>query len=351
MQAQSKEIDFNGHNFYCGIDVHKKSWTVTIQTDELKLKTFSQDPDPRHIVKYLKKNYPGGNYLAGYEAGYFGYEIQRTLESLGVPCLVLHPADIPTSDKDREQKRDPRDSRKIANAIKNQEVTSIWVPPAYLEQDRQLLRTREKLSRDKTRIKNRIKAFLQLYGIVYPESFSQPASHWSSRFIKWLDSIELRESTGTESLQSLVRCLRFQRGEILTVSRNIRKLAQSEKYNQQYLQLIKKPGIGMITAMTILTETGDISRFRTVDCFRSFMGIVPRSHDSGEKERPGRITKRANSHIRYLLVEITWMAIRHDPYYLNIYQNYKKRMPGNKALIRTAVKVTNDIYYCLKKGS
>lgn len=65
MQTQSKQIDFSGHNFYCGIDVHKKSWTVTIQTDELKLKTFSQDPDPHQIVRYLKKNYPGGNFLAG----------------------------------------------------------------------------------------------------------------------------------------------------------------------------------------------------------------------------------------------------------------------------------------------
>lgn len=351
MQTQSKQIDFSGHNFYCGIDVHKKNWTVTIQTDELKLKTFSQDADPGQIVRYLKKNYPGGNYIAGYEAGYFGYGLQRTLESMGVSCLVLHPADIPTSDKDKEQKRDPRDSRKIANAIKNHEVSSIWVPPISLEQDRQLLRIRTKLSSDTTRIKNRIKAFLQLHGIDYPESFSHPASHWSGRFIQWLDTIELRESTGTEALRSLVRCLRFQRSEVLTVSKKIRQLAFSQTYYKQYSQLIKKSGIGIITAMTILTETGDIRRFRTVDSFRSFMGIVPRAHDSGDKERPGRITKRANSHLRSLLVEVTWMAIRYNPFYLNTYQSYKKRMKGNKALIRTAVKVTNEIYYCLREES
>ena len=351
MQTQSKQIDFNGHNFYCGIDVHKKSWTVTIQTDELKLKTFSQDPDPGQIARYLKKNYPGGNFIAGYEAGYFGYGIQRALESQGISCQVLHPADIPTSDKDREQKRDPRDSRKIANALKNHEVAPIWVPPIDIEQDRQLLRTREKLSRDKTRIKNRIKAFLQLHGIIYPQMFNQPVTHWSGKFIQWLDNIELSEPTGTEALRSLVRCLRFQRGEILLVSRKIRQLAQSEKYKRPYSLLIKKSGIGMITAMTILTETGDITRFRTVDSFRSFLGIVPRAHDSGDKERPGKITKRANAYLRSLLVEITWMAVRYNPYYLYIYQNYKKRMHGNKALIRTAVKLTNDIYYCLKKES
>lgn len=350
MQTQSKQIDFSGQNFYCGLDTHKKSWTVTIETDEITLKTFSQDPDPEQMVKHLKKNYPGGNFIAGYEAGYFGYGIQRKFESLGIKCVVLHPADIPTSDKDRDQKRDPRDSRKIAKAIKNGDVSPIWVPPVSLEQDRQLLRTREKLSGDKIRIKNRIKAFLQLYEIVYPETFSQPGSHWSGRFIKWLDTIELKESTGSDALRSLVRSLRFHRAEILTISRQIRKLSQSSKYAKQYSRLIKMPGIGMITAMTIITETGEINRFRTADNFRSFMGIVPRAHDSGDIERPGKITKRANSHLRYLLVEITWTAIRYNPYYLNIYQNYKCRMKGNKALIRTAGKLSNEIYYCLKKA-
>ena len=104
----------------------------------------------------------------------------------------------------------------------------------------------------------------------------------------------------------------------------------------------------MIMAMTILTETGDISRFKTVDSFRSFMGVVPKAHDSGDKERPGKITKRANAYLRSLLVEVTWMAIRYNPYYLNIYKDYRKRMKENNALIRTAVKLTNEIYYCLK---
>jgi transposase len=349
MNTQSKQIDFNGQNFYCGIDTHKKNWTVTIETDEIALQTFSQNPDPEDLAKHLKKKYPGGTYIAGYEAGYFGYGIQRKLETLGIKCIVMHPADIPTTDKDRDQKRDPRDSRKIARAIKNGDVVPIWVPSASLEQNRQLLRTREKLSRDETRIKNRIKAFLQIYGIKYPQTFSQPGSHWSARFIKWLETVQLIESTGTEALRSQVRCLQFQRGEILTVSKQIRKLSLCDKYNHQYLKLIAKPGIGIITAMTILTETGDIRRFKTVDSFRSFMGVVPQANDSGNKEHPGKITKRANAHLRYLLVESTWSAIRYNPYYLNIYKNYRHRMKENKALIRTAGKLTNEIYYSLKK--
>ena len=47
MKTQSKQIEFNGQNFYCGIDIYQKSWTVTIQTDSLVLKTFTQDPNQR----------------------------------------------------------------------------------------------------------------------------------------------------------------------------------------------------------------------------------------------------------------------------------------------------------------
>ncbi len=104
----------------------------------------------------------------------------------------------------------------------------------------------------------------------------------------------------------------------------------------------------MVTSMTILTEVYDIARFKTVDSFRAFIGLIPRANDSGEKERPGRITKRANVHLRSLLVEATWMAIRHDSYYLHLYKNYRQRMKENKALIRTAGKLANQIYFTLK---
>lgn len=348
MQTQSKRIDFRGQNFYCGLDTHKKNWAVTIETDNLSLKTFSQNADPEALVRHLRHNYPGGTYIAGYEAGYFGYGIQRKLESMGVKCLVLHPADIPTTNKDRDQKRDPRDSRKIARAIRNKEVQAIWIPPVVLEEDRQLLRTRRTIAKDQTRAKNRIKAFLQIHGIKYPDVFSKKGSHWSARFIKWLEEVRLGETSGTEALQSFIRHLKFLRSELLAVSRKVRALAQTSRYERVYARLVRIKGIGMITAMTLLTEIGNIHRFKNPDNFRSYIGLIPRSNSSGEKDYQSSITKRANSHLRFLLVEATWIAIRSDQFYLNLYKQYCKRMKDNQALIRTAGKLANKIYYCMK---
>jgi len=103
--------------------------------------------------------------------------------------------------------------------------------------------------------------------------------------------------------------------------------------------------------MTILTEVGDINRFRSADAFRSFIGLIPRSHSSGEKDYKGRITNRKSVNLRSLLVEAAWSAIRADPEYLYIYNQYKNRMGTNKAIVRTARKLVNRVYFTLREVS
>lgn len=72
MQTQSNKLDFNGQNIFVGFDVHLKSWKVTIMSEKLTLKTFSQTPQPEVLEKYLKANYPGAVYHTAYEAGFCG---------------------------------------------------------------------------------------------------------------------------------------------------------------------------------------------------------------------------------------------------------------------------------------
>jgi transposase len=264
--------------------------------------------------------------------------------------MVIHPADIPTTHKEKDQKRDARDSRKIARAIKNKEVTPIWVPSIPIEQDRQLIRARHSLTKDQTRTKNRIKAILQLYRINYPGVFSQKGSHWSLRFIRWLEELRLEEPSGTEALQLQVRHLQYHRSELLLISKKIKALSINERYEKNCEKLINISGIGVLTAMSFLTEIGDVFRFNNTDAFRSYIGLIPRTNSSGEKDYHGSITHRANSYLRFLLVEAAWVAIRSDPYYLHLYRQYRKRMKDNRALIRVAGKLANRIFYCLKSN-
>lgn len=102
--TQVKKLDFSGTTIYCGVDVHKKSWRVNIADSEFELEDFTQNPDAVLLHKHLTRCYPGASYKIGYEAGFSGFSMQRTLSQAGCECWVVNAADIPTSDKDKKQK-------------------------------------------------------------------------------------------------------------------------------------------------------------------------------------------------------------------------------------------------------
>jgi transposase len=140
MQTQvTKKIDFNGKPLFIGLDVHKKSWSVTIVVDGIEHRTFTQPPDPESLNSYLHRMFPGGEYNSAYEAGFCGYGIHRRLNQLGINNIVINAADIPTSKKDKLQKRDPVDSRKIARSLEKGSLHGIHIFDRELEELRTLL--------------------------------------------------------------------------------------------------------------------------------------------------------------------------------------------------------------------
>ena len=112
------KANFAGQTIYVGMDVHKNSWNLGIHLNDVFIKNVHQKPSPSIMATYLQNQYPGARYKAAYEAGKFGFWIQRQLTGLGIECLVVNPADIPKSQKDSLQKTDPHDSRNIGLVYK-----------------------------------------------------------------------------------------------------------------------------------------------------------------------------------------------------------------------------------------
>ena len=96
-------IDFNGQNFFVGLDVHKKSWAVTIRSKGIQVAHFTQPPGAEALARYLKKNFPGGSYHSAYEAGFCGTGIHEQLCKLGINNILIHAADIPSTDKQKKE--------------------------------------------------------------------------------------------------------------------------------------------------------------------------------------------------------------------------------------------------------
>lgn len=347
MKAQVKKIDFTDQNIYAGFDAHLKSWKVTIMADDVVYKTFVQPPKPEVLFNYLQENFPGGTYHTAYEAGFCGYWIHDKLVSFGINSMVVNPADIPTTNKERVQKEDKRDSRKIARSLSNGNLTPIYIPSLKTQRDRSLLRTRAMLVRDLARYKNRIKSFLYFYGIDIDSSFINPQSHWSNRFMSWLESIDTGEESGKEALNVLISECKNLRASVLNITKQVRRLSQTETYQERVVLLRSIPGIGLLTAMIILTELETISRFRNIDKMCGYIGLVPSTKSSGEKEKTGDITPRGHSVLRTAIIESSWTAIRNDPSLMKSYVSFIKRMDENKAIVKIAKKLLSRIRFVL----
>ena len=334
---------FNGQSFFIGIDVHLKNWEVTIQNNHMILRTFSMNPSPRELAKHLKRNYPGGDYFSVYEAGFCGYWIHRELTRLRVHNIVIHPADVATSDKEKQNKTDAIDSRKLARELENQALKSIYIPNEAHQQLRALRRLRGRQVQNMTRVKNRIKGHLHMNGIKIPSSAEM--SHWSGRFIYWLESLEFSTSAGKDYLAICIEELKACRARIVRIVRLLRFYCTEFGIIELTGYLRSIPGIGFITAITFYTEIMDIFRFRTLDHMSSFVGLVPSVHSSGDHEWNGKLTNRKNSYLRHMLIEAAWIAIRKDSALLLAFNELTKKMSKQRAIIRIARKLLNRMRY------
>lgn len=346
MQTQvTKKIDFSGKDLFIGLDVHKKSWSVTIVIDGMEHRTFTQPPDPGSLNNYLQRMFPGGSYNSAYEAGFCGYGTHRELKSLGINNIVINAADTPTSQKDKLHKRDPTDSRKIARELEKGSLRGINVFDRELEELRSLNRTRFYLMRDLRRSKNRIKSFLMYYGVPIPPEFDN--NQWSLKFISWLKQVRMTTEAGQQAFSHLIESYEHYRHQLLILSRIVR-LRISHYDKELYSLLTSISGIGPLTASALITEVGDINRFTHINHLASYVGLIPRVRESGETTYTGGITFRCNTFLRTLLIESSWQAIRMDPALMQYYHRHVINSKGHKVIIKVARKLLNRIKYVMK---
>jgi transposase len=350
MRTKVSDKTFEGQSFYVGIDYHKKSWKVTVLGQEYEHKTMSRDPDPEQLVAYLERQFPGAAYKAVYEAGFSGFNSCRRLRELGVDCQVIHPADVPTNQKDRLQKTDKADSRKLAKMLRAGEFAAVHVPDPQTEADLGLLRQRFKIMKDLVRQKNRVKSALFQFGVKIPERFSESDSrHWSNAYMKWLSDISGAPAGVKHIIRNYLQIGRLLKQELSLVTKQVRELSRTDRYTADYELLVGIPGIGPLGAMMILTQLGGMKRFKRMDELCNYVGLVPNMYCSGEKMITGKVTSRGRKELKIMLIEASWVAIRKDPALMARFNELCKRMQKNKAIIRIAKNLLARIRYVLNK--
>ncbi len=316
---------------------------MSILTEQFEHKTFTQPPEVEKLTCYLQRTFPEAMYHAVYEAGFSGFWLHDQLKEKGIDCMVVNPADVPTKDKERAGKTDRVDCRKLARGLRNGEIKGIYVPPRVKVEDRTLVRTRQSMVRKQTRCKNQIKSILFFYGITIPEE-----SHWSRQFINWIESIHMERASGNFALKVHLEELTHLRQIIANLNRAILSLSRTEEYRADVLLLKSIPGISTLTAMILLTEIVDISRFPSLDKLASYTGLVPDIKSSGETEYSTGITFRRNAALRTLLIESSWVAVRKDPALMMAFNKLSLRIKKTNAIVHIARKLLNRIRFVLK---
>ncbi len=290
---QSKGLDFKRQNIYVGIDVHLKSWSVTVLSESSVLKKFRQDLQQEALHKFLVTNYPGATYHLVYEAGFIGFWAHKRLSELGINNIVVNPADVPTMSKEKLRKTDAVDCSKLARRLCAGDLRGIYVPRAEILEIRSLIRLRNSIVKDTTREKNRIKSLLRFHGIEIPEEFTRHSvGNWSKRFLQWLGEVEMSTEYGRKTLGLHIKQFDRLREMLLQETGAIRELSRREPFAEPLRLLMTVPGIGITTSMTLLMEIDDVSRFKNADQLASFIGLIPMCHSSGEKDGVGDITIR-----------------------------------------------------------
>jgi transposase len=342
MTKLNQIADFTNKQVFVGIDVHKKSWSVSLFYEDSYVRTISQPPSVDALDKFLRREFPGANYLCGYESGFSGFWLQRQLEQRKINCQVIHPGDIPHTQKRKTAKTDTVDSKSIAQALSAGTVHSIYIPNQEIESHRLLIRHRTRVINDIHRCKNRIRGLLLQFGFTVPEQY---CNSWSKKFLVWLKTFPIDQSITRTTLNHMIGQLEALRSSLLLVNKDVRLLQESEKYKPLMTLLLSIPGVGPLTAITLITEIADIKRFRSFRQLNSFVGLYPSEYSSGEHQYKGNITFRHNKYLRKMLTESAWAAIRHDPALMLTFKDWEHRMTRKRALVKTARKLLSRIRY------
>jgi transposase len=341
-QKVKEKLDFQGEPIYVGIDVHKKQWRVFVMGAYKEHKGFSQGPSASVLAQYLRENFPGAIYYSVYEAGFCGFSAHEALEKEGIHNIVVNPADVPTMEKERKNKSDKVDCRKLCKSLRNGELTGIFVPDRSALLDRELVRLRVKLIKDIRRGKSRIKSVLNLYGVEFE------IKSWSKADFEWLKALQFDSINATVALKTLIDELEYIIELKNKVGRQLRiGIVKNDRYARSIQVLCSVVGVGLVTAITTLTEVGDTSRFSSLDRLSNFIGLVPTLHSSGDREHTGGLTSRKNNYLLPLLIEAAWSAAGKDPALMSCYNRLRRRMEPQNAIIRIARKLLARMRYVL----
>lgn len=292
-----------GIKFFVGLDVHKDSIVMAVAEAGSRSPGRLVGRMPHNVPKVLKAlaklGAPSEVHVV-YEAGPTGYGLQRALASKGYRCEVIAPSLIPKRAGDRI-KTDGRDSLGLAQSSRAGELRAVWVPEPKDEGIRDLSRAREDAVNARTQARLQLRAFLLRQGVRYPGKTA-----WTRSFYGWLAMLNFGQDGAHTAFTEYQLAVQWADQRVERLSRALAESIVGWRFEPVVKALLALRGVDVVTAIGLVAEIGDLSRFEHPRKLMGYLGLVPSEHSSGEQLRRGSITKTGNGHARRLLIEAAW---------------------------------------------
>lgn len=289
MSKERRDYVVKGEQVFVGLEDSKKTWKVCVRSKGMVVHETSMPAEYEVLRNYLRNRFPECTIQIMYEAGFRGFGLHDDLEADGWDCIVTPPHTV-TQEKCNRRKNDRIDARRLAKNLESGDFKSCAVPAKELREDRQISRTYGQIQRDITRVCNRIRRTLEFHGL----DGICPPGRWNgagyTRLRQHLEHVALSGSVRI-SFEIMFRELEHLRQLKKELVKELRRLAQSERYKENVALLKSAPGIGPLTATHLALEWGDLRRFVRKEEFAAFLGLIPNEYSSGEQERRVHITK------------------------------------------------------------
>ena len=325
---------------YVGIDVHKKMCQAAILDEDGTLLDEQRFPNiPEGIEKFASK------------LTTFHDDVKAVVESTGnlwIPIhdrLEEHGFDVALSNPSKTRliaeakvKTDKVDARTLAGLLRADMLPTCYVPDEELRSRRELLRHRLNLVKNRTMVKNRIHGLLDKHCLRMPGTTA-----FSKDNVAWLKELSLGFMDDA-ILRSDLAILETVDAQIMLIEEKIAALAVEDR---RVRLLMTMTGVGYFTAMLVVSEIGDVGRFRGDKEFASWMGLVPSVHQSGERTRIGSVSGPGNKRLRWALVESAQTAVRHDARLGEMYERLSRRRGSGCAVVAVAHEMARIMYFML----
>jgi len=290
---------------FVGLDYHQSSIRVCVMDrDGHSLSNFRC---PNNVDELLRRaGLAGRSVHAAVECCTGSADFaEELIQKAGWIVDLAHPGYVSRM-KQSPDKTDCTDAQLLADLVRVGYLPLVWLAPHEIRELRRIVRYRQQLVEERRDTKLRIGALLRDQRVRPP----QPWRRWTKAWLAWLRHTTELSEQGRWIIDQYLERLNRLKDEVATVENRLQAMTEEDA---QVIELLKRPGIGSVTAWTMRAEIGRFDRFRSGKQLARFCGLSPRNVSSGERQADAGLVKAANPQLRAVLIQAAHRLRRYEP--------------------------------------